>query len=348
MATGSSDAQQAAGIGDELADRLAGEEPLSIVTTPAVRSVVAAAAIASAAPAMHVRVVGPDRPPIEMAPEPVIATASNLGDADIELSPYTPFADIEPVVADAITPAIETAMTTLRLVGTEPTPGIVTTHDDIETALERSIRLDPPADEPPITGSIAERTTDERRRLTSWLAAATVADGRPAGAATALETAIGPTVDADGPAPTAEGGADIIATVAEADPGRLVAGLLADDWADIRTAYETAHETVCDAAPDLPAGDGAEVAVASVNDTSVSAVARRWAANGLNAPYGVVFAGEAPTALALVAPGERAASAVLETVASRFDGTSWGGPFIAGAILPERPEDPARTITEAL
>lgn len=351
MATGSTDAATSAEeVSDELAAVLTSDEPLAILACPSPRQVLAAAAITADAQApVHLRVVGADRPPISTAPGPILATAPGFTDADVTLSPYTPMADVEDAIGD-LPDLVADAAAALKAVGSNPAPGMVATHDSVEEALAYSSRLHVPAET--ISSTDAEFSTmdeDESRSLSAWLTAAILAEQRPTGAREALQSALAPTACEAGLAPTAEGFADIIGTVAQSDPGVLLSGLLrAEGWDEIIDAYERAMVRVRETIETLPAGDDAEVATATVEDVPAVPAARRWASSHLSAPYGVITAGEEPAQLTLVASGDRSASAVLETVANRLDGTSWGSPFVATALLATQPPNPQHTITEAL
>lgn len=350
MATGSSDARERPATSGALADALAEESPLTITAAPTVRHVVAAAALASAASAPHIRVVGADRPAVGAADGPTVTTAPGIATADIELSPYTPLADVEAVVEKSALPrTTEQAIMALRRVGADPHPGIVATHDDLKAAFDHSVRLPTTIEldrlpEAPVS-ALDEETA---RTLASTLAVQVAAGDTTKVAAVATAHALGPTPVEDAGAPTAEGVTDLIAVTAAADPSRAIVGLLSDDWSTIKAAYESAVAAIDEAVAGCPTGADTEIAVAEVTDAPAVATARRWATEGLDADYGVVIRGEQPTIIGLIAAGDRAASAVMETVSSRLGGASWGGPFAAGAVVPERPADPIRLITEAL
>ncbi len=347
MATGSSDVSLAEDASAELTELLGSDDPIAIVSTPAVRQVLAATVLTSVATAPQVRIIGADRPPIETPAGPVITTTPGLVDGAIELSPYTPLAEVEELLDLTNLPEpLSRAIAAIKRVGADPSPGIVTAHPTVETALSQSIRLPTLTSDVPIEGEIVALDLAARRDLASWVTTATVFERGTA--ASTIESALGPTYLKDGPTTTAEGAQDVLATLAEIDPGTVIAGLLGHGWSPLLEAYQSVVDAIKTTTNTLPSGTDSEIAIAEIEEASTVATARCWAANGLEAQYGLVLAGETPTALALVAPGDRSASAVLETVVSRNGGASWGDPFVAGAIIPSRPADPTRTIMEAL
>ncbi len=351
MATGSTDSTTASvEVSDELVTLLEGEAPVTVLACPAPRQLLAAASIAieSSVP-IHLRVLGPCRPAIEAKDGAVVTTAPGLVDADVTLSPYTPLTDVE-AIGENRSDVLDDAVDAIQSVGSEPAAGVVLTHDELATGLAQSIRVDLPEEAlGDLDGNLTALDEDEVRSLTSWLVATVLETDRPAGVATAIQTALAPTYVEAGPAPTAEGTADIVATVAEAEPGELLASLLDDrGWDDIVDAYERAVADVAETVETLPAGEQSEVASATIEDVAMVPTARLWACSTLEAPYGLLVAGDEPTQLTLVATGDRSASAVLETVANRRGGTSWGDPFVASVLLSERPADPQHVIGRAL
>lgn len=335
---------------DELVALLEGEAPVTVLACPAPRQLLAAATIAieSTAP-IHLRVVGPRRPAIEATDGAVVTTTPGLVDADVTLSPYTPLAEVE-TIGENRSSVLDDAVAAIQSVGGEPDTGVVLTHDELATGLAESIRVDVPEEAlDNLDGSLTALDEAEVRSLTSWLVGTLLETDRPGGVATAIQTALAPTYVETGPAPTAEGTVDLVATVAEAEPGVLLASLLDDrGWGDIVDAYERAVADVTETVETLPTGEQAEVASATIEDVAMVPTVRLWASRNLEAPYGLLVAGNEPTQLTLVATGERSASAVLETVANRRDGTSWGDPFVASVLLSERPADPQHVITRAL
>lgn len=350
MATGPSEASLAEGASESLADLIASDDPVTIVAAPAVRQLVAAAVLAAAVDVPHVRVLGPDRPPVSAPAGPVVTTAPGLVDADTALSPYTPLADLDEVLDAADTsPTIAATFDAVQRAGTDPQPGVVSTHDDLPTALEHSIRLGTTeVDDLPASIRDPPCGSDGAQAAASWLAADVAATNSPAAAAAAA-TAFGPTPVSDGPAPTAEGIIDLLTTAAEAAPGVVVSTLVTGtSWTPVIEAYEVSVGAITEAISAWSTGTDEEVALTPVEGLPTVASARCWAASGLEAPYGAVVAGSEPSMLALVAPGDRSASAVLETVTGRVGGACWGGPFVAGAVLPTRPSDPRTALMEAL
>lgn len=346
MASGSSEVATGTDATAALHERLHSDEVLSVVATPDVRQALAAAVIAHAASAPHVRIVGPDRPPIADGAD--VTTAPGLVEADLDLSPYTPLADaLDAVDRESLPQPLTEAIEAVQAVGDDPSPGLVATHDDLETAIARSLRL-PRVDTPGET-SIDTLDDDARRALGSYLVAEALAEDPPAATARAVADGLGPTYIEAGPAPTAEGVADLLETALAVDPGGTTAALLGDGgWPRILATYESTLARVDTVVDDAPAGVPGEVAATAADDVPVAALCRRWAATSLAADYGVVTVGEAPAVVGLVAPGERSASAVLETVTGRRGGSAWGGPFVAAAALAAAPTDPAATIEEAL
>lgn len=351
MATGSTDATTTEEAdSDALASLLDGDEPITIIAYPAPRQILAAATIVQESDApVHLRVIGPSRPPIETDPESTIATATGLVEAEVSLSPYTPLADVEAIGGNR-SGLLADAIEAVRSVGSDPVPGIVATHADLEEALDRSIRLSIKEDaQLPSPGSLHDRSADERRSISSWLVASVLASEDVGSVNNALQSALAPTFCEAGPAPTAEGSVDILSTVAEQEPGRVLASLIGgESWDGLVEGYETIVEPLESVVQSLPRGTGNEIITAEVESDPTIATARLWAGTNLEASYGVIIAGDEPTQMTLVANGERSASAVLETVANRREGTSWGDPFVATAILPERPEAPTQMIERAL
>lgn len=347
MATGSSEVATDEGATKDLSDHLTGEDPLSVVATPSARHVLTAAVLASAAESSHLRIVGPDRPPL--ATTATVTTAPGLADAEIECSPYTPLSDVLEIVEMTELPrTLREAIQAVRAVGTDPMPGIVATHPEIEASLEHSIRL-PTVETPSTTGVVSELDADQARALGAWLAATAVSNDPSRASAQSLRSGLGPTAVDTGPIPTAEGVVDIIETATETAPGVTLAALLGDGgWTRIIDTYETAHDATESTVDSFPAGADEGIVVADVEGAPVQSAARYWAANGLAGEYGIVMAGDEPAVIGLVAAGDRSASAVLETVTGRRGGTTWGGPFVATAVLETRPADPTATIEGAL
>lgn len=345
MASGSSEV--ATDAPDSLSERLGSDEPVTIVVTPAVRHLLAAATLASAATRPHVRVIGPDRgpPPCE-AP---ITTAPGLTANGIELSPYTPLADVLDVVSASALPAVlQEAIEAIQAIGADPGPGIVATHDDVETAISQSLRLPVPS-RLPRSGRLSAFDDETARSLGSFLAADVAAADGPRAMTRALESGLGATrVDAS-PVPTAAGVFDVLSAAGAVQPGATIAALLGDGgWDRLTSIYERAADDIAAAVSAFDATAGETVAVAAFDGAAVHPAARRWAATGLDAEYGLVVTDGEPALIGLAAAGERSASAVLETVANRIGGTAWGGPFVAAAAIDEVPADPVTTIEGAL
>lgn len=209
----------------------------------------------------------------------------------------------------------------LAATGIERRPGVAVPTDDLADGLAHSTLVHAPfsgdADSTAevLAGISAAEGDEYRRRVASMVALRTAtADGASPRAAEAVERALRP-LDG-GPLETIEGYADVLAATVREDPGTAVALALGhesvrDDALDAwRTHARRAHEVLAEGSLSRHAG------LVVAEGDPIETVARLVGAYRSPEPLALVVGDDR---IALAAPGDADASAVLESATADFD-----------------------------